>query len=245
MPIRILAAAISAFIAFAGTASGQPLDELVAKHIKSKGGLERLKMIKAVRVTGRISPAPTIEIPILIVSERPNKVRQESTFQGQTMITAFDGQKAWTVNPVMGINTATPLEGAELDAIRDQADVDGPFVDSKAKGITLELAGTEAIDGQQTHKVKVTHKSGRSQWLFLSADTGLEVKSVSEVEQAGMKLTIESFFLDYKPIDGVAFAHKITQKISGPQNAQLTITVDKVEMVPDVDDQLFAMPAKP
>ena len=44
---------------------------------------------------------------------------------------------------------------------------------------------------------------------------------------------------------GVAFAHKIMQKITGPQNAQLNITVDKVEMVPDVDDQLFAMPVKP
>jgi hypothetical protein len=215
----------------------------VAKHIKSKGGLERLRAVKAVRVTGRISPAPNIEIPIVIVSERPNKVRQESTFQGQQMITAFDGQKAWTVNPVMGITTPTLLQGAELDAIRDQADLDGPFVDSKAKGITLELAGTEPVDGQTTHKVKVVHKSGRSQWLFLSADTGLEVKSVNEIEQVGMKLTVETFFFDYKPVEGVVFAHKITQKITGPQSTQLSITVDKVEMLPDIDDSLFVLPA--
>ena len=244
MPSRALTAAL-AIVALAGTASGQTVDELVAKHLKSKGGLERLRLLKAVRVTGTISPAPNIAIPTVIISERPNKVRQESMLEGQQMITAFDGQKAWTVNPLLGITVPTALQGAELDAIRDQADVDGPFVDSKAKGIVIELAGTETIAGQVTHKVKVTHKSGRSQWLFLSAETGLEVKSVSEIEQGGMKLTVESFFLDYRPVDGVAFAHKITQKITGPQTAELSITVEKVELVGDVDDGLFAMPAKP
>jgi len=135
--------------------------------------------------------------------------------------------------------------GSEFESIRDQADLDGPFVDSKTKGITLELVGTETIEGQQTQKVEITRKSGKSQLLFLSVETGLEVKTISEVEQAGIKLTVESFFLDYKPVEGITFAHKIRQNITGPQSTQLSITVEKIEMLSDIDDGIFAMPAKP
>jgi outer membrane lipoprotein-sorting protein len=247
MTRRAFAAASSIFAAaLVATPSAQTIEDLIAKHVKSKGGIERIRSLKALRITGSLSPAEGIDMPIFIVSERPNKVRQETSFQGQQMITAFDGEKAWTLNPMMGISTPSPMQGPELDVIRDQADLDGPFVDTAAKGITLEMQGTETVEGQQTHKVKVTRKSGRSQILYVSADTGLEIKSVTEVEQAGMKLTVESFFSDYRPIEGMPFAHRITQKISGgPQPTQLNIKIDKVEMVPDIEDATFAMPAKP
>ena len=239
-------ASVATIVALLGSAaSAQTVEDLVSRNLKSKGGVEKLRAVKAMRITGRISPAPGVEIPVTITSERPNKLRQESSIQGHQMITAFDGAKAWTVNPMMGSSAAQPLEGPQFDIIRDQADIDGPFVDSKTKGITLELLGTETVEGQQAHKLKVTRKSGQSQILFLSADTALELKAVNEIKQGDATLTVESVFSNYKPVEGITIAHTITQKISGPQTAQLNISVDKVEILPNLDDALFAMPASP
>lgn len=244
MTVRFLMAAAAVGTLSVTAASAQTIDDLIAKNLKAKGGVERLKAVKGMKISGKVMPAPGVEIPLTIISERPNKIRQESNFQGQQMVTAFDGTTAWQINPMMGITTPTEITGPQFEMLKDQADLDGPFLDYKAKGITLELQGTEEVDGAKTHKIKVTRKSGQSQMLFLDAETGLEVKAVNEVVQGDMRLTVESLFSNYQKVDGIVLAHTITQKISGPATQTMSITVDKAEVVDDVDDSLFKMPAK-
>ncbi|HEY8550704.1 MAG TPA: hypothetical protein VIL35_12165 [Vicinamibacterales bacterium] len=242
MRTRVLT--LVAALALAGTASGQTIDELVAKNLEAKGGVERLKAVKAMRISGTVSVAPGMEIPMTIMSERPNKLRQESSFQGQQTVVAFDGQKAWTINPMMGASTPREITGPQFDMLREQADLDGPLVDYKAKGVTLELLGTEEVEGRKTHKLKVTRKSGQSQTLFLDAETGLEVKAVNEMPQGDVTLRVESTFSDYRTIEGIKMAHAIRQTISGPASQTITITVNKAEILPDLEDSLFTMPSQ-
>jgi outer membrane lipoprotein-sorting protein len=242
MRTRILSAVLAALVVVPAAAAAQTVDELVARNLAAKGGVERLKAVKAMRITGRVSIGPGQEITMTIVSERPNKLRQESAIEGQKTVMAFDGQKAWMVNPLVGITTPQDITGPQFDALKDQADLDGPFVDYKAKGITLELLGTEPVDGKPAHKLKVTRKSGQSQTLYLDASTGLEVKAVNEVRQGDMAMTVESLFSNYKAVDGLMLAHAITQKLTGPASQTLTITIDKAEILPDADDTLFTRP---
>ena len=70
----------------------QTVDEIVAKNIQAKGGVEQLKAVKAMRITAHVSPgAGRPRFQMTITTERPNKLRQDSTMKGQQMVMAFDG----------------------------------------------------------------------------------------------------------------------------------------------------------
>jgi outer membrane lipoprotein-sorting protein len=246
MFMRTAVLLLAAALLQATSLGAQTAEELIVKNLKAKGGIQKLKSIQAMRITGKVSPAPNVQIPMTMTTERPNKMRQESAFEGKAIVTAFDGETAWTINPMMGIDTAREVPKAQLELIKGQADFDGPFVDYKGKGITIELVGRETIDGLvPAHKLKVTRKDGSVQHLYLDVNTGLEIKAINEIKQAEGVTTVESSFSNYQPIEGLVIAHQIVQKVSGPQTAQVVVTIDKVEILPDVDDSVFRMPAKP
>jgi outer membrane lipoprotein-sorting protein len=222
--------------------AAQTVDEIVAKNLAAKGGVEALKAVQAVRITAHVNPAPDVTIPVTITTARPNKLKQETNVQGQQIIMAFDGQTAWTINPMMGVATPRLIEGGELENLRTQADMDGPLVDYKAKGSTIQLVGTETVNDKKTQRLKITRKDGQSQELFVDAETGLEVKAVNQVVRQGQTFSVESVFSDYRKVGNLTMAHKIEQSIMG-QN--ITFSIDKVEFLTQVDPQIFKMPAAP
>ena len=177
-----------------------------------------------------------------ITTERPNKLKQETTLQGQQMVMAFDGQTAWTINPLMGATRRRPIEGPELDSSRPRPTWTARSSTTRAKGTTVELLGEETVDGvKKPYKLKITRKDGQSQELFLDADTGLEVKAVNEVVQPGPEASRRELLLELPPVGGLTMAHTISQKIMGQD---VVFTIDKVEILPEVDDAIFKMPAQ-
>jgi outer membrane lipoprotein-sorting protein len=222
-------------------AAAQSVDDIVAKNLAAKGGVTALKAVRAMRITATVRPTPEIEIPVTITTARPNKLKQESSVQGQQIVMAFDGQNAWSINPLMGVTTPRAIEGPELDSLRNQADMDGPLVDYKTKGTSVELVGTETVGDKKTNKLKITRKDGQAQELYLDVDTGLEVKAVNQVIRDGRTFTVESYFSNYRPVGAVTIAHNVQQKLNGQD---VSFTINKVEILPEVDDAIFKMPAK-
>lgn len=246
--IKRTAVALALAMSVAGAAHAQTADELVAKNLKARGGVDNLKAVQGMKVTGRVTLPGAgggggMEIPMNFLTKRPNRFRQESEFNGQKIVVAFDGSKAWMINPMMG-QGPQPIEGDRLEIVKQQADLDGPLVDYKAKGTTIEVQGVETVDGKQAHKLKVTPKTGRSVTLYLDAETGLELKTVMEVpaDAAGPgapAATLESVFSNYQTVGKLTMPHTIQQKANGQV---LQINIDKIELSPGADDSVFAMP---
>ena len=244
-----MAVALALAVGVASAANAQTADELVAKNLKAKGGLDNLKAVQGMKITGRVTLPGAgggggMEIPMTIQTKRPNRFRQESEFQGQKIVVAFDGTKAWMINPMMG-QGPQPIEGDRLEIVKQQADLDGPLVDYKAKGTTIEVQGVETVDGKKAHKLKVTPKTGRPVTLYLDAETGLEAKTVMEApaDAAGPgapAATLETVFSNYQAVGNLTLPHTIQQKANGQV---LTIDIDKVETSAGIDDSIFAMPS--
>jgi outer membrane lipoprotein-sorting protein len=244
-------AAVALAFGLAGAAYAQTADELVAKNLKAKGGLENLKAVQGMKITGRVilpgaeGSGGGVDIPMTITTKkRPDRFRQESEFQGQKIVIGFDGTSAWIINSRMSANPQ-PIEGDRLDAVKQQADLDGPLVDYKTKGTTIELQGLETVDGKKVHKLKVTPKTGRIVTLYLDAETGLETKTVMEppvdvATQGSPLATLESVFSNYQSVDGnLTMPHMIQQKVNGQV---LQIIIEKIEISPSVEDSIFTMP---
>jgi hypothetical protein len=241
--------ALAAFLAIssAPAVSAQPaastaqptVDALVARNLQAKGGEAKLKAIQSMRMTGRVS-IQGMELPMTITARRPNLMRQEMQIQDKRIVTAFDGQKAWMINPMTGSEAPQELTGPQADMAKDQADFDGALVDWKAKGHTVELVGTEEVGAVKAQKVKVTKKNGQVQYFFLSPDTGLEIKTTTEVLQGGTTMTVETELSDYRSVDGIMLPHALKTSINGTPTA--SIAVDKIELNAPLDEALFALP---
>lgn len=230
-------AVITAFLCAAGTASAQSVDEIVAKNIKAKGG-DKWKSIQSMRLTARIN-IQGMELPMTIVSKRPNLMRQDMTFQGVSIVQAYDGTTAWTINPMTGSDTATEVPAPVAESLKEQADFDGPLIDYKAKGHTVELVGNEKLADKDVHHLKLTKKDGKATHFYIDAATGVELKVVSEADLGTGPIKIETELSNYQTVDGILVPMAIRQ--STPQGP-VSITVDKVEFNVNVDDSIFKMP---
>jgi outer membrane lipoprotein-sorting protein len=245
--VPVIALAALLVISSAPAVSAQPavsaaqptVDTLVARNLQAKGGEAKLKAIQTMRMTGRVS-IQGMELPMTIAAKRPNLMRQEMQIQDKRIVTAFDGQKAWMINPMMGTESPQELTGPQADMAKDQADFDGALVDWKAKGHTLELVGAEDVGAVKTQKIKVTKKNGQVQYFFLSPDTGLEIKTTTEVLQGGSTMTVETELSDYRSVDGIMLPHALKTSINGTPTA--SIVVEKIELNAPLDESTFTLP---
>jgi len=152
------------------------------------------------------------------------------------MVRGFDGTTPW----MMTSGQVREITGPEAQATRDQADFDSPLVDYRAKGNTVELVGTETVDGVKVHHLKVTTKAGQVQQYFLDAETGLERQTSVTISQNGATFTVVSALSDYREVEGLKIPFSIKQTVNGTPATELTI--EKAEFNVPLDAALFKMP---
>jgi outer membrane lipoprotein-sorting protein len=224
-------------------ASAQTVDEIIAKNLKARGGLDKLKSVQSIRMSGKMTVGPGMEAPFVIEMKRPKNVRLEITVQGMNIIQAYDGTTGWAVMPMMGKNDPEPMPAEEAKQAEEQADFDGPLVDYKDKGHKVELLGKEKVEGADAYKLKVTLKSGDVRYFFVEADSFLEIRAEGKRTARGSEIEFENSLGDYKDVGGLMIAHSLEMGPKGtPQKSKLTL--EKVELNPTIDDARFKMPAK-
>jgi outer membrane lipoprotein-sorting protein len=230
---------VGAVLVAAPAAAQTPtVDELLAKNVASRGGAEKLKSINTRKVTGTIS-AQGMQMAMTVTSKRPNSMLQEMRIGDRRIVTAFDGEHAWTINPMMG-ETPQEVHGVQEALLRDQSYFDGPLELARSRGDKMEVLGKEDVDGTSTWKLAITHE-GRQTTIYLDADTGLERKVSTSVSDGGVETVIESIISNYQPADGIMVPRSVTTRIGGQQQA--SVAIDSVEFNMPVDDSIFRMQA--
>ena len=193
------------------------------------------------KATGVMTMGP-MEAPLDFTIKRPNKVYSTFEIQGMKGIQAYDGEKGWQVMPFLGKTEPEQISGDELKQLQDQADIEGPLINAKAKGNVLELIGSTEIEGTPVIEIKATKKNGDVVTVFLDEEYKLEVMSRAKISAMGQEVEAETYFSDYKEVGdtGVPVAHSMAVKVNG--TAAQVITLEKIEYNIDVDDALFKMP---
>ncbi|HET8645288.1 MAG TPA: outer membrane lipoprotein-sorting protein, partial [Vicinamibacteria bacterium] len=85
--------------AAAPAAAHPDLDEIISRHVAARGGMDKLKGVQTVRMSGRMTMGPGIEAPVSVEVKRPRQMRMEMQFQGMTAIQAYDGTSGWMIMP--------------------------------------------------------------------------------------------------------------------------------------------------
>lgn len=215
---------------------------LVSRNVAARGGRERLRSVQSVRMTGRLAPSgPGVEAPIRLELKRPDRIRMEVTFQGMTGVQAYDGTSGWQIAPFRGQSIPVRMSPEETSQALEQADIDGPLVDYKEKGHTVELVGPEKVDETDAWRLKLALKNGTVRDVYLDAATFLEILTVSRRRIRGVPVEAESRLEDYREVGGILFPHRIRSGARGRPERQ-TVLVETIEINPALDDARFRIP---
>ena len=79
-------------------------------------------------------------------------------------------------------------------------------------------------------------------WVYLDAESGLEVKLEAVRTLAGRERRVETFYHDWQAAEGLLIARRQETQTEGANELQL-LTVETVSVNPTLDDSRFAMPA--
>jgi hypothetical protein len=220
----------------------QTAEELVSKNIQARGGLDKIKAIKTVRITGKLIGGGGFTAAIGQESLRPNLVRQTFALQGMTAVTAYDGATGWQIQPFEGHKDPELIGEDELRGLAREADFDGPLVNYKEKGNTVEYLGHDIVDGDDALRLKVTLKNGDIVYYYLDPDTFLEIrKEVQEFIRGSIHESVTELG-SYKPVAGVMYPFWMSEGSKANPAAQTT-TIEKVEVNVPMDPAEFAVPA--
>jgi outer membrane lipoprotein-sorting protein len=220
----------------------QTVDELVAKNIEAKGGLDKIKAVKTRRMAGRAEQSDNPPLTVVIESARPDDIRQDITVAGMTMVQAYDGKAGWMIQPFSGRKDPQLMGEDDLRDLTLDADIDGPLVDYKAKGNSVEYMGHDTVDGDDTLRLKVTLKNGDILYYDLDPDTYLEIRRESQEFIRGSVKEQVTEYGSYKPVEGVMYPFSMAIWPKSDPTQALTVTLDKVEVNVPLAESVFAVP---
>lgn len=220
----------------------QTAEELVNKNIEAKGGIEKMKALHSIRMTGKLNGEGGFTASMGQENLRPNLVRQTFSLQGMTAIQAYDGATGWQIQPFGGHKDPELMGEDDLRDLLLAADFDGPLVDYKEKGNAVEYLGHDIVDGDDALRLKVTLKNGDIIYYFLDPDTYLEIrKEVQEFIRGSVHESVSEMG-SYKPVAGVMFPFSMSQG-SKTNPAENTVTIEKIDVNVPIEQADFALPA--
>lgn len=224
-------------------ARAQTVDEIIAKNVAARGGIEKMRAIHSMVLTAHLASTDGGQGSLTVRMLRPDHIREEAIFGAMNSTRAFDGQSAWLHSLENNHEDLRPLSGGDLDNLQDEGEngIDGPLADHAAKGNKVELVGTAPVEGKPCYKLKITLRSGHIQFQYLDAKSFLEIREEIVRTIDGKDTIFEESVGDYRREGGILFAHSL---VSGPAGSpqRTTLTIDKFDVNAPVDKALFQMP---
>jgi len=154
---------------------------------------------------------------------------------GMTGYSIITSEGGWNFNPMQGQTKPEPITQDELKYGKDNLDLQGDFVDYKAKGHTIQLMDKEDVDGVECLKLKLTRKSGNESIFFFDPKTYYIVRTSSKMSANGQEVESVVNMSNYQKLpEGIVIPHTIeSSAIPAP------ITLTKVIINGKVDEAVF------
>lgn len=246
-------------------------EQIVEKNVAARGGVKAWRAVQTMSMTGNMDAgklrvrAPVeigndnnvrkvkydarqvepeqkvVQLPFTMELKRPQKMRVELQFQGDTAIQTYDGTNGWKLRPFLGRKEVEPFTPEEMKSAAQQQELDGFLINYKAKGTKVESEGVEQTDGHNAYKLKLTLKNGQVRHAWLDAQTFLDVKVDGMRRMDGKPRTVMTYFDNYKSVNGLMIPYTLETTVEGVKDTE-RIEIDKVSLNPQLKDARFAKP---
>ncbi len=237
---KIFALAIVCML-IAGVSTAMDAKELIEKTIEATGGREKIQAVKSMTATGK-ALAQGMEFPFVMKQVRPNFMRLDVTVMGMEMIQAYDGEKGWGVNPMMGSQDPQPMGELENKSFKMQADMDGPLINYEEKGYTVEYIGEAEVEGTQVYQLRLDTHMDIVIDMFIDQEYFLTIKTSSTINWEEKIIESDTYMSDFQEVgDGLIIPFSVETRMG--ENTINQIVMESIEYNLEIDEAIFVMPA--
>lgn len=213
------------------------VEEVMAKYIEALGGEAALKKLHNRVTKGTMEVgAQELAMKVTVYEAEPNLsyVVIESEAMGKVE-KGTDGKVVWSKHPVYGPQLK---EGDELHRALHDATFHS---DLKWRELykTVELTGTEEVDGKPCYKIAATPQVGQAETWYIDKESHLKVRGESILTGPMGQIPIVSLHSDFKKVGGVVIPHKMVQEIA---MQKIVLTITSIEHNVDLPKDRFDLP---
>ncbi len=224
------------------------LREIVTKAIKAHGGVDNLTKFKASvsKEKGKYYGMGegidfTSESSLQLPDRFRVEVKAKAGDDNFVFIQVINGKKGWVK---LGENTEE-MNKDQLAEAKEEMNVANiaQLVCLNDKDYKLSPLGDVKVGDTPAVGVRVERKGYRDVSLFFDKEKGLLLKSETrgkDVMHGGEEFTSTTRYEDYKKVEGVMIAHKVTIKRDGKPFVEQEVT--EVKVSEKLDDSVFEKP---
>lgn len=223
----------------------QSVDEVLTNYFKNTGGLKAWKKLKTVTMQGEY-PSPQGSFVFTIYKKSPNMIKLVVDVNGHDIIPqAYDGETAWTLNPMMGSDGPQRLPETVAREVAANAEFQDAFIDYKKKGHEASYEGTEEINGVNTYVLKLERnknngKAAFTEFHYFDTENYLPIMIKIMASSGQESLT---YLSDYQKTNGkLIMPFVVESKIDGKTISK--IMFEKIMLNKKIKDDVFTFPKK-
>lgn len=213
--------------------NAQSLEDIITKYSVANK-LDKIADFKTIKITAKTSMMG-MDMPMEMWMKSPNKIKTVTSFNGQEMVQVFDGEKGYMINPMAGSNTPVEMTSDQVNSIL-RNNMFQNYMANYLKNGQLTLAGEDNVNGKPAYKVKADIGGGNTAMMFIDKSSYLIIKTVADVNQGGMAISVEAYPSEYTETSGLLLPMKTTTTTSG---MEIITTFTKVEVDVPIEDSVF------
>jgi hypothetical protein len=230
-----------------GAAGSLSAAEIVARNEAARGGLEAWRKVETMVWIGHVESAraPAPRMPFELDQKRPNRTRLQLDAMSDRSFRVFDGTRGFKVRSIQGRPQVQPYSPQELLYARAGHGIDGPLIDSAAKGTTVTLEGEDEVEGRRAHHLKVHLAAGGAEEVWVDAETFLDVRYDRFADgPGGATRRVSVRYGDWRTVDGLKLPFLI-ETGGAPGTTPDRMRLERVMVNARLEDTRFATPAGP
>jgi len=232
------------FLALGITSCSKNIDDVIKAHLKARGG-DALNTLKTINVQGKLSQMG-FNTSYKMFLEFPDKLRYELNLMGKNIFTIMNGNKGWYISDT----TAQEIPEMNLKDMKEEMKYQfnifkSQLANYKEDNLKTELLGKvkDSSLKKDVYKIHMILKDSTDITDFIDADSYLEIKTITKRKIPGREpAEHETYYKDYKKVNGLTIPHKIEIKMKG--NVVSGFTFEKVTINEPINPQMF-QPFKP
>jgi zinc protease len=212
-------------------------EQIIEKSIQAVGGRAAMSKIKSTVMKGTLQ-MQGVSGNFEVYQKAPNKYLFVQNLQGVGELKqGFDGKVGWAHDPFSGIRN---LEGAELEMTKREATHNAALY-WKQLYKKVELLGTRKVGSGTAYAIRMTPTKGKPVTQYFDTKNFLLVRVDVVVESPQGTIATETYFSNYRPVNGVKTPFMLKQRVS---SIEVTLQVTEVKNNVPISDSIFKKPAK-
>jgi zinc protease len=211
--------------------------DVVEKYVKAIGGREPLKKQKSRYQAATVELSPMgIKGTVETFARSDDRLLVKTSLGGLgEILVGFDGQKAWTVNPIQGNRVQ---EGKELLQTKRTAMFAREISFDRLYN-AMRVRGIESVGDRQAIVVVASSDGLPDDVLFFDKETGLMLRSDSITVTPEGEQAITTFFEDYREVEGTKSPFKIRAKTPA---FEINTVITEIKYNVPIEDTKFTQP---